>query len=78
MNYNNLEIFHAISDADVDAMIQCFRMRRARFEAGRTICVYGECRGEVGVLLRGRAELVRFDQEGKRTILEQQIGRAHV
>ena len=71
MNYSDLEIFHDISDEDVDAMIQCFRMRRARFEAGRTICVYGECRGEVGVLLRGRAELVRFDQEGKRTILEQ-------
>ena len=71
MNYGELEIFHDISNSEVEAMIQCFRMRRAKFEAGRTVCAYGECRGEVGVLLRGRAELVRFDQEGNRTILDQ-------
>ena len=71
MNYGELEIFRDISNSEVEAMIDCFRMRRARFEAGRTICVYGECRGEVGVLLRGRAGLVRFDREGNRTILEQ-------
>ena len=71
MKYGDLEIFCDITNDEVEAMIQCFQMRRARFEAGRTICVYGECRGEVGVLLRGRAELVRFDREGNRTILEQ-------
>ncbi len=71
MNYGDLEIFRDITNGEVEAMIQCFRMRRTHFEAGRTICVYGERRGEVGVLLRGRAELVRFDQEGNRTILEQ-------
>ena len=71
MNYGDLDIFRDITNDEVEAMIQCFRMRQARFETGRTICVYGEHRGEVGVLLRGRAELVRFDQEGNRTILEQ-------
>ena len=71
MNYGELEIFHDITNSEVEAMIDCFRMRRARFEAGRTICVYGERRGEGGVLLRGRAELVSFDREGNRTILEQ-------
>ena len=71
MKYGDLEIFCDITNDEVEAMIQCFQMRRARFEAGRSICVYGEHRGEVGVLLRGRAELVRFDQEGNRTILEQ-------
>ena len=71
MNYEDLEIFHDITNGEVEAMIHCFRMRRARFETGRTVCVYGERRGEVGVLLRGRAELVRFDREGNRTILEQ-------
>ena len=71
MRYCDLEIFHDISDSEVEAMIQCFRMRRVRVEAGRTVCAYGECRGEVGVLLRGRVELVRFDREGNRTILEQ-------
>ena len=71
MNYGDLEIFRDITNEEVEAMIKCFSMRQARFEAGRTISVYGEHRGEVGVLLKGRAELVRFDQEGNRTILEQ-------
>ena len=71
MDYGELEIVQDITNGEVEAMIHCFRMRRARFEAGRTICVYGECQGEVGVLLRGRADLIRFDQEGNRTILEQ-------
>ena len=51
-------------------MIRCFRMRRVRFEAGGTICAYSGSGTEVGVVLRGAAELVRFDYEGIRTILE--------
>ena len=70
MEYSALSIFHDITNAEVDAMIQCFRMRRGEFAPGQTICVYGESGGEVGVLLRGEAELVRFDNAGTRTILE--------
>ena len=70
MEYSALSIFHDITNAEVDAMIQCFRMRRGEFAPGQTICVYGESGGEVGVLLRGEAELVRFDYAGTRTILE--------
>ena len=70
MEYSALSIFHDITNAEVDAMIQCFRMRRGEFAPGQTICVYGESGGEVGVLLRGEAELVRLDYAGTRTILE--------
>lgn len=52
-------------------MIHCFRMRKARFEPGQTVCTYGESCSEIGVLLRGQAALVRFDYAGTRTILEQ-------
>ena len=41
-----------------------------RYQGGQTICAYGESSGEVGVLLQGEAELVRFDYAGTRTILE--------
>jgi len=74
MNYGDLEIFRGISNEEVDAMIQCFHMRRGRFGPGRTICACGGRGSEVGVLLRGRAELVRFDREGNRTILDQLEG----
>jgi len=71
MEYSKLAIFHDITDEEVEAMIQCFRMRRCRFQPGQTICAYGEGAGEVGVLIRGEAELVRLDREGFRTVLEQ-------
>ncbi len=71
MEYSTLNIFHDITNQEVEAMIQCFRMRRCRFQAGQTICTYGEDAREIGVLVQGTAELVRLDQEGIRTILEQ-------
>ena len=61
MDYSDLAVFHGITNNEVDAMIHCFCMRRARYESGQTICTYGEGGGEVGVLLRGQAELVRYD-----------------
>ena len=70
MEYGRLAIFNDITDEEVEAMIRCFRMRRGRFQGGQTICTYGEPSGEVGVLLQGEAELMRFDQAGTRTILE--------
>lgn len=70
MKYGELAVFSGITDEEVESMIHCFRMRRARFEPGQTICAYGESGGEVGVLVRGQAALVRFDDAGTRTILE--------
>lgn len=70
MEYSGLSIFQNITDEEVESMIQCFRMRRGRYQGGQTICAYGESSGEVGVLLQGEAELVRFDYAGTRTILE--------
>ena len=70
MDYGGLAVFRGISNGEVDAMIHCFRMRRARYGSGQTVCTYGEGGGEVGVLLRGHAELVRYDDAGNRTILE--------
>ena len=71
MDYCTLAIFQDITNGEVDAMIHCFQMRRAQYGPGQTICIYGESGGEIGVLLQGQAELVRFDYAGTRTILEQ-------
>lgn len=70
MVYSDLTLFHDITNDEVNAMIHCFRMRRARFQPGQTVCTYGESGHEVGVLLSGWAELMRFDYDGARTILE--------
>ena len=70
MEYGSLALFYDITDQEVEAMIQCFRMRRCRFHPGQIICTYGESAREVGVLVSGEAELVRLDYAGNRTILE--------
>ena len=70
MDYSQFEIFRGISGREVEAMIECFRMRHSRFQPGETICVYSGDGQEVGVMLSGTAELVRFDYAGTRTILE--------
>ncbi len=70
MAYSKLAIFQDITDAEVEAMIGCFRMRRDRFSSGERICLYDGGSQEVGVMLRGTAELARFDYAGNRTILE--------
>ena len=69
MDYARFDIFRGIADSEVEAMIACFRMRRTRFAPGETIRVYGGSR-DVGVVVGGAAELVRFDSAGTRTILE--------
>lgn len=70
MEYSQFEIFRDIDDSQVEAMIHCFRMRRAQFEPRETICTYDGTGREVGVIVRGTAELTRFDYTGIRTILE--------
>jgi len=67
MVYSDLEIFSGISNREVEAMVSCFRMRRGRYRPGESI---RRDAGEVGVLLQGSAEQVRFDYGGNRTILE--------
>ena len=69
MEYGELALFQGIAGSEVEAMIRCFHMRRARFAPGETVCAYGESCGEIGVLLRGQADLLRFDYAGTRTIL---------
>ena len=69
MDYTRFEIFQDISNSEVEAMINCFRMRRVRYGPGETIRVYGGSQ-DVGIVVRGEAELVRFDCAGTRTILE--------
>ena len=70
MDYSQFEIFRDITDREVEAMIRCFHMRQDAFQPGETICTYGDCGQEVGVVVEGAAELVRFDLAGARTILE--------
>ncbi len=73
MTYDGLALFRDITDSEVEAMIRCFRMYRGQYGPGASIRTYGEQGGEVGVILRGAAAVVRFDHAGNRTILERLV-----
>ena len=70
MDYGQFEIFQGITGSDMEAMIRCFRMRLGCFKQGETVYAYSERGSEVGVVVQGAAELVRYDYAGTRTILE--------
>lgn len=70
MDYSRFEIFQGISQEEVEAMIHCFRMRHSHFQGGETVCAYSGEGQDVGVIVSGTAELVRFDCAGTRTILQ--------
>lgn len=63
-------IFQSISQEDIDAMMHCFHAKRKKYAAGDTIVMYANEFEQIGILLYGEAELVRYEEEGNRTILE--------
>lgn len=63
-------IFHSISQEDIKAMLHCFGAKRKTYACGDTIVMYANEFDQIGVLLYGEAELVRYEEDGARTILE--------
>ncbi|MDR0839959.1 MAG: Crp/Fnr family transcriptional regulator [Christensenellaceae bacterium] len=62
-------LFAGICDADVEKMLRCFNASTRHYGAGVDI-PWLESRRRIGVLQMGRAELIRLDGEGNRTMLE--------
>lgn len=63
-------IFEGISLEQRRCMVECFQGREQQFPAGAVLLDYSEGSHEMGVLVSGRAEVIRIDSEGERTILE--------
>ena len=51
-------------------MIQCFSGREQSFPVGTVLADYSEQSNEIGILLSGRADVVRIGSGGERTLLE--------
>lgn len=64
------QLFEGITNEECERMFKCFEAREASYEAGTLICEFDGTQNAVGVLLSGRADLVRLDEDGNRTILE--------
>ncbi|MBE7043158.1 MAG: Crp/Fnr family transcriptional regulator [Ruminococcaceae bacterium] len=63
-------IFYSITQEEIDAMMHCFKAKRKKFTCGDTMVMYASEFDQIGILLYGEAELVRYEEDGARTILE--------
>lgn len=70
MEQSACTLFGDIGTEQCRRMIECFQGREQLFPAGATAADYGVESHEIGILLSGRAEVIRIDADGGRTILE--------
>ena len=65
-------LFAGISETEYTAMLRCFETYEQSYSSGALIRAFeGENRRCVGVLQSGRAEILRLDADGGKTVLEQ-------
>ncbi len=67
----SVPLFSGMQKEDILRILGCLNAREQRHQAGELILLAGEQAGSVGILLRGRAQVVREDYAGNRTILTQ-------
>lgn len=66
----NVHIFDNISQKELDHMIVCFKAQIKKFPSGSGICLDASNVSQIGVLLSGEADLVKYDYDGYRNIIE--------
>lgn len=66
-----LSIFKNITDEEISKMLKCFEAKKRIYKKDSTIVNYIGNTSIVGIILKGRAELIRYDYLGNRTILEE-------
>lgn len=67
---NELTIFKNISLIDVECMLKCFDAKKLLYKKERTIISNIINTKTIGVILSGTANMVRYDYNGNRTIIE--------
>lgn len=67
---DELTIFKNISLNDIECMLKCFGARKIVYKKDRTILSNVLNTKMVGVMLSGNANMVRYDYNGNRTIIE--------
>ena len=63
-----VHVFDGISKEEFDRMVVCFRAQIREFQPNAKLSFYNENR--VGVVLEGEADLIKYDQDGYRNIIE--------
>jgi len=64
-------LFMGISEAEYDAMLHCFETYEQSYSSGALIRTFDDRSRSVGILQSGRADILRLDADGGKTVLEQ-------
>ena len=67
---NDIHIFDNISKEDFDRTIVCFKAQVKKFPAQTRISSSDKNNSQIGVLLSGEADLIKYDFDGYRNIIE--------
>ena len=67
---NNISIFKNINEEDIKKMLKCFEAKTRTFKKEATIMNYIGYTNTIGIIIKGKANLIRIDYDGKRTIIE--------
>jgi len=65
-----LHVFDGLSEDELNKMILCFHAQIREFEAEEKLSFYTENENRIGVILNGEADLIKYDQDGYRNIIE--------
>lgn len=65
----NCPLFSGIAENELSAMLSCLSAREASFAKGETILQENSPARDMGILLSGRAQLIRTDYYGNRSIM---------
>lgn len=67
---NELTIFNNIDNNDIERMLKCFDAKKIEYKRERTIISNVVNTNTVGIILSGTANMIRYDYNGSRTIIE--------
>jgi len=63
-------LFDGIESNDKKRMIDCFNIRRQKFDVGETVCDFDKNGDVLGIIMSGNVSLIRNDISGNRVVLE--------
>lgn len=67
--WEKIRLFHGIPPEDAERLFGCLNAVRRRYEPAERILWAGQRADRLGVVLEGRAQVIREDEDGNRTIL---------
>lgn len=63
-------LFSGIDIENCRRMVECFNAESRKFSAGTVVADYSDFSDKIGIILSGRAVMLKYDVNGNRTIIE--------